>query len=99
MIKTVSLVNAQEFQKQYPHIKLPQSNQIDGIGPEDQVRLRRAGEEFWVKVDEVNGCDYVGIIIDDPIFSQPFSKGDKINFKQINVFDIKSPIWFNPEHI
>ena len=73
----------------------PVPQEIQFLTPEDYARLRSNGEYFWVKVDAVD--PYVGIVQDDPVFSQKFKKGDKIYFEFYNIFDIRSKYWLTNE--
>lgn len=77
---------------------LPNFQQISELVPEDYAKLKSNSEYFWVKVDSVDGpC--IGIVQDDPTFSQIFQKGDEIEFEGLNVFDIRSYEWMNNEGI
>ncbi len=104
MAMTVSLVNAVETAENFIlRQKPPNKQQIDQLIPEDYSRVKTTnGEYFWVKVDEVNISEvssFVGIIFTDPVFPQKFVKGDKINFKEFNVFDVRSSRWLTNEGI
>ena len=94
-----NLVNAIETAKNYDLRKaLPNYQQISELVPEDYAMLKSNSEYFWVKVDAVDGpC--IGIVQDDPVFPQIFSKGDKIEFEGLNVFDIRSYEWLTNEGI
>ena len=103
MAKTVRLVNAVETAKEYDlRQEPPNKQQIDHLIPEDYSKLKANGEYFWVKVDEVNISEvssFVGIIFTDPVFPQDFARGDKINFQEFNVFDVRSWRWLTNEGI
>lgn len=103
MSKTVRLTNAVELSEEYDlRQEPPNKQQIDQLTPEDYARLRANGEYFWVKVDEVDISEvssFVGIVLTDPVFPQDFQRGDKVNFEQFNVFDLRSWRWLTNEGI
>ena len=101
MAKTIGLINAVETAAEYNLRKNPPTKeQISMLEPEDYAKLKADSEYFWVKVDQViNRPSYVGIVTQDPTFPQKFQKGDKINFDEINVFDIRSREWMTNEGI
>lgn len=54
-----------------------------------EVKLRRSGENFRVRVDEIQGDTITGKIISGKFyFPQPFSVDDIIQFKRNNVINI-----------
>ena len=54
-----------------------------------EVKIRRMGENFRVRVDEIDGDTLIGKIIGGTFyFKQPFQKGDIIQFKKLNVINI-----------
>ena len=72
----VRLSNATEISEDYKLRQDPPNyQQIDQLTPEDYAKLKSKGEYFWVKVDAVN--DFVGIVLEDPVFPQKFMKGEK----------------------
>jgi hypothetical protein len=96
----VNLSNAVEITDEYPQRVSdypPNFQQIDQLTPDDYAKLKSKGEYFWVKVDEVD--DYVGIVQDEPVFSQQFKQGDRIYFEDFNIYDIRSKWWLNNERI
>jgi hypothetical protein len=98
MPKTVKLSNAVIISEEYSLRKNPpNSQQIDLLMPEDYAKLKSNSEYFWVKVDEID--PFVGIVMDQMEFPQPFSQGDKIYFNSNNVYDIRSREWKTNEGI
>lgn len=54
-----------------------------------EVKVRRMGENFRVRVDEIDGNTLIGKVIGGTFyFPQPFQKGDIIQFEKLNVINI-----------
>lgn len=94
-----NLVDAAKQSNEYDIRKtIPNFQQVSELAPEDYVKLKCNSEYFWVKVDSVdNPC--VGIVQDEPVFSQIFKKGDEIEFEGTDVFDLRSYEWLTNEGI
>ena len=98
MPKTLRLTSAIKDSEDFDLRKsLPTEQQIEFLTPEDYAKLKANSEYFWVKVDAVD--PFVGIVQDDPVFNQQFIKGDKIYFKDFNIYDLRSKWWLNNERI
>jgi len=86
-IKTYDFVNAQEMQKKYPAtFEAPTKKELDGIKPEDFVKICHNDERFWVIVKKINKDRIIGEVNNDLIRNQPFKLGDKIAFLKNHVY-------------
>lgn len=99
-IKNVSnLGDAKYIQSQYPHLDIPDYQQISEIQPDDWVELTHQGDRFWVTVDEVtideDHCEFVGKVQGGLCFPHPFEEGDCIAFDGCNILNIHSREWKN----
>jgi len=88
-----NLANAIETAEKYQLRKNPPNyQQISELSTDDYVKLKSNSEYFWAKVDSVDKpC--IAIVESDLVFEQPFKKGDKIEFRGENIFDIRSKFW------
>jgi hypothetical protein len=83
------LLNVPAFQENWPEFKAVDNCAREKIIPDMEVKLRRIGEDFRVKVEEVNGETLIGkVLTEEFYFTQPFSAGDLIQFEKKNVIDI-----------
>jgi hypothetical protein len=90
------LSNAVETSKEFNMRKPPPTlQQISFLTPEDYVKVQANSEYFWLKVDAVD--PFVGIVLDEPVFPQEFTKDDKIFFEDFNVFDLRAKEWLTNE--
>lgn len=90
------LENAFELNKEYPDtFKIPPQKEIDSLKDGDYVKLifaeeNTAAERMWVKITEINGDNFIGILDNDPYGLKSVKCGDKIVFKTENIIDTDS---------
>ena len=93
------LGNAIDLDKNFPHLEIPNYQQVSAIVPEDSVELTHQGERFWVIVDIVNiiegHCEFVGKVTSDLNYTHPFITEDCIAFEGPNILNIYSHEWKN----
>jgi len=83
------LLDVPEFQKNYPDFKAITDKDREQIAVDMEVKIRRIGEDFRVKIEEVNGEILIGKVLTKHFyFSQPFQEGDFIQFEKKNVIDV-----------
>lgn len=83
------LLDVPEFQKNWPEFKAIDNCAREKIVPDMEVKLRRIGEHFRVKIEEVNGEILIGkVLTKEFYFTQLFQEGDLIQFEKKNVIDI-----------
>lgn len=84
-----TLVDVPELQELYPDFKSVSDCDREKIQPDMEVKLRSNGEDFIVKVEEVNGDYIIGKVLKETFyFDQPFEYLDMIQFEKKNVIDI-----------
>lgn len=83
------LLDIPVFQEEWPDFKSVDNCTREKIVPDMEVLVRRSGEDFRVKIEEVNGETLVGKVLTETFyFDQPFQDGDWIQFEKKNVIDI-----------
>jgi len=83
------LLDVSLLQETYPTFKAVDNCTREKIVPDMEVLVRRAGEDFRVKIEEVNGETLVGKVLTEKFyFFQPFKFEDWIQFEKKNVIDI-----------
>jgi len=88
-IDVPTLLDVPEMQEQYPDFKAVSECETAKIELDMEVLLRNNGEDFRVKVEEINGDQMVGKVLREEFyFDQPFQFLDMINFERRNVIDI-----------
>ena len=97
------LGNAIDMDKDFPHLDIPNYQQISAIQPEDWAELTHQGERFWVAVDIVNitdgHCEFVGQVKSTLKYSHPFMTEDCIAFEGTNILNIYGREWKNAARI
>ncbi|ADG71726.1 DUF2314 domain-containing protein [Brachyspira murdochii] len=87
------LENAFELNKEYPDtFKIPPQKEIDSLKLDDYVKLifteeNAVPERMWVKITNINGDNFTGILDNDPYCLKSVKCGDKIVFKTENIID------------
>lgn len=87
------LENAFELNREYPDtFKIPPQKEIDSLKPDDYVKLifteeNAAAERMWVKITNINGDNFTGILDNDPYSLKSVKCGDEIIFKTDNIID------------
>lgn len=83
------LLNPHQLKDIYPvfnTIDLSETKKLE-VGME--VKVRRMGENFRIRVDEIDGDTLTGKVIGGSFyFPQPFQKNDMIQFDKLNVINI-----------
>ena len=82
------LANACEMAAEDPDLKIVSRRDVLNLSVNDWAKLSHAGERFKVKVEEINGTEFVGSVRSDLVFDHPFKFGDHIIFYPDNVFDV-----------
>ncbi|OEJ12998.1 hypothetical protein BFL38_00060 [Brachyspira hampsonii] len=88
------LENAFELNKEYPDtFKIPSKEETYSLKPDDYVKLifteeNAVPERMWVKITNINGNNFTGILDNDPYCLKSVKCGDKIVFKTENIIDI-----------
>lgn len=86
------LLEVQEFKQDWPEFKAIEPHKLDSLEEGMEVKLRRFGEYFRVRVESIKDDTITGIVLTETFyFEQPFMKGDLIQFKKnniINIYDI-----------
>ena len=84
------LANACEMSLEYPDLKIASRTDVGNLSINDFVELSHAGERFEVKVEEINGDQFIGTVRSDLVFNHPFKLGDSIHFSTNNVINVFS---------
>ena len=88
-IDVPTLLDVPELQEDYPDFKAIAQCETVKIELDMEVLLRNNGEDFRVKVEEINGDQMVGKVLREYFYSdQPFEFLDMINFERRNVIDV-----------
>ena len=88
-IDVPTLLDVPELQEDYPDFKAIAQCETVKIELDMEVLLRNNGEDFRVKVEEINGDQMVGKVLREHFYSdQPFEFLDMINFERRNVIDV-----------
>ena len=88
-IDVPTLLDVTELKEDFPDFNAIQYCQTAKIELDYEVKLRNNGEDFRVKVEEINGDQMVGKVLREHFsFEQPFAFLDEINFERRNVIDI-----------
>lgn len=88
-IDVPTLLDVNEFKGNYPHFNAIKYCETVKIKLDYEVKLRNNGEDFRVKVEEINGDQMVGKVLREHFdFDQPFQFLDMINFERKNVIDV-----------
>ncbi len=88
-IDVPTLLDATELKEDYPNFKKIAMCETIKIELDMEVLLRNNGEDFRVKVEEINGDQMVGKVLREHFyFYQPFEYLDWINFERRNVIDV-----------
>jgi len=88
-IEVNDLLDVPSFQKKWPDFKAIDNCTREKITPDMEVLVRREGEDFRVKIEEVTGEILVGKILTEIFyFNQPFQYEDYIKFEKKNVINI-----------
>lgn len=83
------LLDIPSFQVGWPYFKSVDNCTREKIIPDMEVLVRRAGEDFRVKIEEVNEKILIGKVLTEKFyFDQPFQAGDWIQFEKKNVINI-----------
>ncbi|WP_297204001.1 DUF2314 domain-containing protein [uncultured Brachyspira sp.] len=87
------LENAFELNKEYPDtFKIPSKKEINSLKTDDYVKLifteeNAVPERMWVKITNINGDNFRGILDNDPYNLKSVKCGDEIVFKTENIID------------
>ena len=88
-IDVTTLLDVNELKENYPNFRSVSECDILKIELDMEVLLRSNGEDFTVKVEEINEDELIGKVLrEDFTFNQPFKFLDLIKFKRKNVIDI-----------
>lgn len=88
-IDVPTLLDAVKLKEKYPIFNTITYCQSIKIEVDMEVTLRNNGEDFRVKVEEINGDQMVGKVLTESFcLDQPFEFLDMINFERRNVIDI-----------
>jgi len=88
-IDVPTLLNVVAMKEMNPDFKAIDYCETAKIELDYEVLLRNHGEDFRVKVEEINGDQMVGKVLRDHFdFNQPFQFLDEINFERKNVIDV-----------
>ena len=88
-IDVPTLLDVTKLQEDYPDFKAIAQCETVKIKLDMEVLLRNNGEDFRVKVEEINGDQMVGKVLREYFHSdQPFEYLDEINFERRNVIDV-----------
>lgn len=71
--------------------KVPSWEELNGIASGSIVKVCHNKERFWAEVEYVKGDAITATINNTLVREQPFSFGDRINFKKENVYKIFEP--------
>jgi hypothetical protein len=88
-IDVPTLVDVTQLKEEYPDFNSIAYCETIKIELDYEVKLRNNGEDFRVKVEEINGDQMVGKVLREHFyFDQPFEFLDWINFERRNVIDV-----------
>ena len=87
-LKISDLANARQMTRDNPDLEIPSMVQISNIEVNDFVQLSHAGERFEVKIEQINGDEFVGTVRSDLAFNHPFKLGDFLVFAPNNIFNL-----------
>ena len=88
-IDVSTLLDVTELKEYYPDFNSLAYCETIKIELDYEVKLRSNGEDFRVKVEEINGDQLVGKVLREHFFfDQPFQFLDEINFERRNVIDV-----------
>ena len=88
-IDVPTLLDATALKEEYPTFNSIAYCETVKIELDMEVLLRNNGEDFRVKVEEINGDQMVGKVLRECFyFDQPFGFLDMINFERRNVIDV-----------
>ena len=88
-IDVSTLLDVTELKEDYPDFNSLAYCETIKIELDYEVKLRSNGEDFRVKVEEINGDQLVGKVLREHFFfDQPFQFLDEINFERRNVIDV-----------
>lgn len=83
------LLDVPSLQVDWPDFRTVDNCAREKIIPDMEVLVRRVGEYFRVKIEEVNGEILIGRVLTEKFyFDQPFQAGDWIQFEKKNVINI-----------
>lgn len=89
VIDVQTLLDVYKLKENYPEFKSVSECDTSKIELDMEVLLRNNGEDFIVKVEEINGDELLGKVLRETFsFDQPFNYLDIIKFKRRNVIDI-----------
>lgn len=89
IIDATTLLDVSQLQEDYPDFVSVNNCDRDKIRPEMEAKLRSNGEDFRVRVEEVNDDEIIGTVLREEFyFDQPFGFLDMIRFEKKNVIDI-----------
>ena len=89
VINVPTLLDVDKLKENYANFKSVSECDILKIELDMEVLLRNNGEDFRVKVEEINGDELVGKVLRENFsFDQPFNYLDMIKFERKNVIDI-----------
>jgi len=89
VINVTTLLDVDELKERYPDFKSVSECDTLKIELDMEVLLRSNGEDFRVKVEEIDGDELVGKVLRENFsFDQPFNYLDMIKFERRNVIDI-----------
>lgn len=84
-----NLANACQMARDDPDLEIVSPLLISNLSVNDFVKLSHAGERFEVKIEEINGDEFIGTVRSDLVFDHPFEYGDYIKFAPENIFNIR----------
>jgi len=88
-IDVPTLLDVTKLKEDYPDFKSIKYCETVKIELDYEVKLRNNGEDFRVKVEEINGNQMIGKVLRETFsFDQPFTFLDEINFERRNVIDV-----------
>jgi len=88
-IDVPTLLNVVVMKEMNPDFKAIDYCETAKIELDYEVKLRNNGEDFRVKVEEINGNQMIGKVLRETFsFDQPFTFLDEINFERRNVIDV-----------
>jgi hypothetical protein len=83
------LLDVPALQEEWPEFKSVNDCTRAKIVPDMEVLVRRSGEDFRIKIEEVSGEILIGkVLTEEFYFPQPFQNGDWIQFEKKNVINI-----------
>lgn len=89
IIEVNDLLDVPTFQEEWPEFKAVDNCTREKLQVDMEVRVRRSGEYFRVKIESIDREVLVGKVLTEKFyFDQPFKAGDFIQFYKKNVIDI-----------